>query len=303
MALDLPGIGQESTTRRVHPSHDLAAGVLGFTDYEGRGQGRASSWPCRSVLTGTRRPHRRAVRRCGPRHPDRLRDVRGTGRRQGRAAHARPRPAVVRAEPHRRSRSPRTQANNGTAVVMDVQDRRGARAGHRAHLRPGPPARPGQTMGNPAISDVFEPGSVNKVITAAAALQAGIVTPQTVHRGAADATRWRTRCCTTPRSTALEHLTFAGVLAKSSNIGTVKVAQQVGPQRLYDMMRSFGFGEQQRPRAARREPRPAARAGGLVGDLHRQHPDRPGRVGERASRSRRSTRRSPTAASGSRPAS
>jgi cell division protein FtsI (penicillin-binding protein 3) len=41
----------------------------------------------------------------------------------------------------------------------------------------------------------------------------------------------------------LEHLTFAGVLAKSSNIGTVKVAQKVGAPRLYSMMRAFGFGE------------------------------------------------------------
>ena len=41
----------------------------------------------------------------------------------------------------------------------------------------------------------------------------------------------------------VEHLTFAGVLAKSSNIGTVMVAQKVGAQKLYDAMRRFGYGE------------------------------------------------------------
>ena len=51
MALDLPGIGQESTTRRVHPSHDLAAGVLGFTDHEGVGKG-GIELAMQDVLTG-----------------------------------------------------------------------------------------------------------------------------------------------------------------------------------------------------------------------------------------------------------
>ncbi len=41
----------------------------------------------------------------------------------------------------------------------------------------------------------------------------------------------------------VEHLTFAGVLAKSSNIGTVMVAQKLGAQKLYDAMRRFGYGE------------------------------------------------------------
>ena len=98
-------------------------------------------------------------------------------------------------------------------------------------------AADGDRLTNPAISDVYEPGSVNKVVTAAAALQARVVTPMSVvdvpptykvaNHTLHDAERH-----------GLEHLTFAGVLAKSSNIGTVKVAQRVGPQRLYDMLYS-----------------------------------------------------------------
>jgi cell division protein FtsI (penicillin-binding protein 3) len=40
-----------------------------------------------------------------------------------------------------------------------------------------------------------------------------------------------------------EHLTAAGVLAKSSNIGTILVSQRVGAQRLYNSLRAFGLGE------------------------------------------------------------
>ncbi|MCW2544172.1 MAG: peptidoglycan synthetase FtsI, partial [Frankiales bacterium] len=133
-----------------------------------------------------------------------------------------------------------TQAINGTAVVLDIK------TGEVLALATAPTFDPdrrraGQLMGNPAISDVYEPGSVNKVITAAAALQEGIVTPQTVIE-IPPTYKVSNKVLHDAEKHGVEHLTFAGVLAKSSNIGTVKVAQQLGPQRLYDMMRSFGFG-------------------------------------------------------------
>ena len=135
-------------------------------------------------------------------------------------------------------------------------------------------------MGNPAISEVFEPGSVNKVITAAAALHDGVVTPQTVIE-VPPTLKVANKILHDAEEHGLEHLTFAGVLAKSSNIGTVKVAQQLGPQRLYDMMQVVRLRQPQRPRSARREPRSDARAVRLVRHLDRQHPDRPGRLGQR----------------------
>jgi cell division protein FtsI (penicillin-binding protein 3) len=95
--------------------------------------------------------------------------------------------------------------------------------------------------GLPGIAQVYEPGSVNKVITAAAALQRGIVTPATVI-DVPSSLRVSNKVLHDAEKHGDEHLTFTGVLAKSSNIGTVKVAQQVGAQALYDTMRSFGFG-------------------------------------------------------------
>jgi cell division protein FtsI (penicillin-binding protein 3) len=136
-----------------------------------------------------------------------------------------------------------THAKNGTVVVMDV------RTGELLALATAPAfdpdnrnAAPDGAIGNPALSDVYEPGSVNKVITAAAALQAGIVTPATVI-DVPPTYKVGNHVLHDAEKHGLEHLTFAGVLVKSSNIGTVKVGQQVGAERLYAMMRAFGFGE------------------------------------------------------------
>lgn len=97
-------------------------------------------------------------------------------------------------------------------------------------------------LGNPAVTTPFEPGSVNKVITAAGAIEQNVVKPETVLQvpgsiEVADRTV----------GDAWEHgtigLSFTGVLGKSSNVGTLMVAQQLGEQRWYDMARLFGLGK------------------------------------------------------------
>jgi cell division protein FtsI (penicillin-binding protein 3) len=239
MDLDLPGIGQESTTRRVHPSHELAAGVLGFTDFDGTGKG-GIELALDKVLAGI--PGKtvarfdaagRVIPTGGDSHVDPVagKDVELTLDRDLQWYAQKLIADQVKA----------TEARNGTIVVMDVK------TGELLALATAPTFDPdnrqaGQLMGNPAISDVYEPGSVNKVITAAAALQDGLVTPDTVIE-VPPTYKVSNKVLHDAEKHGTEHLTFAGVLAKSSNIGTVKVAQQVGAERLYQMMRSFGFGD------------------------------------------------------------
>jgi cell division protein FtsI (penicillin-binding protein 3) len=239
--LGLPGIGTESTSRRVHPSQDLASGVLGFTDLAGDGK-MGVELAYDKVLAGVPgevTAQFDAFGRVIPTGADRRRDpVAGKD-----VVLTLDRDLQWYAQRLIADQVAATHAKNGTVVVMDV------RTGELLALATAPTFDPdhltaadGDRLTNPAISDVFEPGSVNKVVTAAAALQAGVVTPMSVvdvpptykvaNHTLHDAERH-----------GLEHLTFAGVLAKSSNIGTVKVAQRVGPQRLYDMMHGFGFGE------------------------------------------------------------
>ncbi len=105
-----------------------------------------------------------------------------------------------------------------------------------------PGAAPAAARGNAAVSSVYEPGSVSKVITMAAALQAGVVKPTsevTVHQ----TIKVLGRTFHDAEQHGVEHLTVAGVLAKSSNVGTIQIAQKLGKDKLYAAMRAFGFGE------------------------------------------------------------
>jgi cell division protein FtsI (penicillin-binding protein 3) len=96
---------------------------------------------------------------------------------------------------------------------------------------------------NRAVSDIYEPGSTNKTITAAAALEHRVVTP-------------RSRITVPPalnlcpgvktfhdaHGHGTEVLSFADVVAQSSNIGTIQVARALGPQRLAKAEVDFGYG-------------------------------------------------------------
>jgi cell division protein FtsI (penicillin-binding protein 3) len=94
---------------------------------------------------------------------------------------------------------------------------------------------------NRAVSDFFEPGSTFKVITAAAALDAGRVRPNEViwcENGSYVVARHRFKEDKNP----FGNLTFTEVLARSSNVGTIKVAQRLSSSDFIDVIRRFGFG-------------------------------------------------------------
>lgn len=138
-----------------------------------------------------------------------------------------------------------SKAESGTVVVMDP------RSGAVLALATSPSydqsdlgAADPSALGDRAISEVYEPGSVAKVITMSAAIQQGIADPTTpvivpgvIVRGGTvfhDDTAHGT-----------EHLTLTGVLAESSNIGTIETADRFGPNRdqiLYNYLTAFGLG-------------------------------------------------------------
>lgn len=97
-------------------------------------------------------------------------------------------------------------------------------------------------MGNLPVSSPFEPGSVNKIITAASAIEYGLASPDEVLQvpGSIDMGGVTVR-------DAWNHgvmpYTMTGVFGKSSNVGTLMLAQRIGPDRFYDMVRRFGLGQ------------------------------------------------------------
>lgn len=95
-------------------------------------------------------------------------------------------------------------------------------------------------MRNRSISDLFEPGSVFKIVTASAALEEGRVSEEDkffCENGA-----YRVASHTLHDHHAHGWLTFREVIEQSSNIGTVKVAQMLGPEIVYRYAKAFGFG-------------------------------------------------------------
>jgi len=93
---------------------------------------------------------------------------------------------------------------------------------------------------NRAICDLFEPGSVFKIVTASAALEEKKVTEEDVFFCENGAYRVGGRIL--HDHTAHGNLTFKQIIEESSNIGTVKVAQLLGPDTLYRYIKAFGFG-------------------------------------------------------------
>jgi cell division protein FtsI (penicillin-binding protein 3) len=99
-----------------------------------------------------------------------------------------------------------------------------------------------ESLGNPAVSAPFEPGSVNKVVTAAAAIEHGVVTPDTVLQVPGEL-RVADRTVRDAWSHGTVNLTFTGVLARSSNVGVLLTAQLLGKDRFVDMLQRMGLGQ------------------------------------------------------------
>jgi cell division protein FtsI (penicillin-binding protein 3) len=104
-----------------------------------------------------------------------------------------------------------------------------------------PTEAPDAALRNRAITDVYEPGSVNKVITAAAALESGIVNTREVFR-VKDHRRVGPKVFHDAHPHPPMRMTLADIVAQSSNVGAIQVAQLVGKERMNSYLKRFGFG-------------------------------------------------------------
>ncbi|MDP9407020.1 MAG: penicillin-binding protein 2, partial [Actinomycetota bacterium] len=240
--LRLPGLSSEHEPQRLYPGGELAANVVGFTGGDGRGLGGVES-AFDSVLAG--QDGRREL------------EVDQKGRQIPTAASSEV-PAVPgddvmltidsdlqwTAQRAVSDAVESTEAEGGQVVVMD------SRTGEVLALAVTPTFDAGEyasadeeDLGNAALSQVYEPGSVNKVITAAAALEQGVVTPESIIE-VGECLQVADKCFSDSHEyEKTEQFTFNGVIAESSNIGTIKVALEMSPQTLYDYMRAFGYGQ------------------------------------------------------------
>jgi cell division protein FtsI (penicillin-binding protein 3) len=237
MSLKLPGIGSYDEQKRVYPAGDVARGVLGTTNTEGEGstglevqyeamlQGEAGRIVRETDQQGRSIPNgERVLEPAIPGQDLRL---------------AISRPIQYEAEQALLAEVNKIGARGGTAIVMDVDT--GELLALASVRRDKESNEVFISSGSIALIDTYEPGSVAKVITTAAALNEGTVTPDTYFE-----VPWRKWYSDRYLSDASQHptqsMSVAQILAKSSNIGTIMVSQTIGITKQEQYMRSFGLG-------------------------------------------------------------
>jgi cell division protein FtsI (penicillin-binding protein 3) len=134
------------------------------------------------------------------------------------------------------------QARSGAAVVMDSRTGELLAFADYPTFDPNKPSTANKSqLGSRALGDVYEPGSVEKVLTVAGLLDAGKVTPTTKIRVPGELPVLD-RTIHDWYEHDLVRLTMAGVIARSSNIGTALAASQFTPQQMWSYLDEFGLG-------------------------------------------------------------
>ncbi len=238
-SLRLPGIFSEETSQRTYPAGDLASHIVGFVQGDGSG-GAGIESAFNDILTGT---------------PGQQTYERGPGGRviptQNQSSTAAVAGSDVQltidrdvqfvAQEALQGVVQRSGALSATAVVMDV------RTGEILAMATAPDFDPNRftqstddDRRNRAITDIFEPGSTGKVITAAAVINEGVVDPLTPIKVPGKLERAGKKF-----NDYWEHgtlrLTMTGAFAKSSNIGMILAAEKMPKRQLARYMEKFGI--------------------------------------------------------------
>jgi cell division protein FtsI (penicillin-binding protein 3) len=135
----------------------------------------------------------------------------------------------------------RNRATGGTVIVMDPNTGEILALANEPTFNPNAfsTATP-QERRNRAVQDIYEPGSTFKVVTASAALEEHVVDPDDVIDVSGGRIRFGSRVIDDTHDYG--SLSFTDVMVKSSNVGAIKVGLMLGPDRLGDYVRRFGFG-------------------------------------------------------------
>jgi len=237
--LGFAGLGFYSEELRTYPQGPVAAQVLGFAGLDNKGlEGLERS--LEKVLAG--RPGSQTI----------VKDS------SGRALD------VVSTKPETQGRNVRLTIDhqiqaNAEAVLQDAVRRYGARAASAIVLDPYTGAVLAMAVAprfnanrfattradrrrNRAVTDTFEPGSTFKLVTVAAGLQEGVVTPRTSFR-LRPTIRVADRVIREAHSRGTQRMTVRQIVEYSSNIGTITIAQRLGEGRLASWIDRFGFGK------------------------------------------------------------
>jgi cell division protein FtsI (penicillin-binding protein 3) len=238
--LDLVGISSEGTTLRVYPGGALAANLLGYVGDEGHGLSGLES-ALDKTLTGTDgtttieqvKGHEIPT---SERHT--VEAVNGSSVRLTIDADLQ---GVAEQALAQQVKS--ANAKSGEVVIMDPATGNILAMANYPTFDPNHPQKTkAVTKQNRAVSDAFEPGSTGKVMTMAAVINEGVLNPKSRIVVPSGLPRGGTTFHDDiPHG--VWHLTLAGVLAKSSNMGSILAAEKIGQEKLHSYMQDFGIGQ------------------------------------------------------------
>jgi cell division protein FtsI (penicillin-binding protein 3) len=238
--LDLPGIGLLQEPRRFYPNRELAGSVLGFSDMDGKG------------IAGIELALDTALRGDGATLPA-VKDRRGKlllGGAWGDADAVKgPTPGATvvltidrfiqfSAERALADAIKTYKAKGGMVIVMDPH------SGEILALATSPvfdPNAPEGAAKNRVVSDVYEPGSVMKIFSIAAALDAGVIKPDDMIDVEGGSIMVGRRTITDTHK-GLRLIPIGEIVKVSSNVGAIKIARRLGKERLSEGLRKLGFG-------------------------------------------------------------
>jgi cell division protein FtsI (penicillin-binding protein 3) len=238
--LNLPGVGVLQEPERIYPSKGLAAQVVGFTGIDGEGlQGLEARYD--TVLSGQpgmlvleRAPGgldiASGVRELVP--PEVGTDLVLTIDRD--IQHVAERAALEAMEEH--------NAVGASVLVMEAATQEVLAMASVPGFDPNTRGEEDRsTWRNRAVTDVFEPGSTQKALTVAAAIEEGLVTADTT-MSVDDGILVHGKRFTDSSRHETEEWSVSDIMERSSNVGTIQIAQELGPERLEDYLRDFGYG-------------------------------------------------------------
>jgi cell division protein FtsI (penicillin-binding protein 3) len=235
----LTGIYFQKEFQRFYPDNDIAAQVLGYVGIDDNGLGGLEQRfePQLHGVSGrmyTALDARRHVLGSSEREPDPGRNLVLTIDENIQFLAER---ALDHAMDH-------THADNGTVVIQDVH------TGQILALAIRPTFNPNQfrratpaLLRNHAVSDVYEPGSVFKLIAYAAALEQRVATPDSIVDCQGGSMNLFGRIIHDDKGDHFGRITVHEALEHSSDVGAIKMALLVGQNRYYQYIRDFGFGQ------------------------------------------------------------
>ncbi len=238
----ISGVGFVSEQKRFYPKRELAASVLGFVGIDNQGlAGIEHAHQSRLKGATIRQVTERDARGRNIQSLDGLSD---SSSRSYDMVLTLDEVIQFTTEYHLKKQVERFKADSGMAVVMDPHTGGIYAMANVPQFNPNHYGAFSQKVWkNNIVASSYEPGSIFKPIVAAAALDKELARPEDVYF----CENGKLKIGKTYIGEASEHkfgwLTMLEIIAKSSNIGSVKIAQQVGKKHFYEYIRKFGFGE------------------------------------------------------------